>query len=161
MAIHGATARLPQLLGTFAEKLQSLLKSTAKALDCHAATLYTLEDNCKTLKVRSVWGVPEERLLAPSRNLRDALGDAEGLLGQAVIADEPFLVEEWQVPEPFPVAVCVPIASISATLGTLWVFSNDEAREFQERDCQILELAAGRIALELTIRRDKAKNAAA
>jgi len=54
----------------------------------------------------------------------------------------------WNVPEDFPSAVCVPISSPTTILGTLWIFSN-EKRDFNDRETNVLEVVAGRLASDL------------
>ena len=49
------------------------------------------------------------------------------------------------MPEDFPAAVCVPVASPTTLLGTLWVFAS-EKRDFNDRETNVLEVVAGRLA---------------
>jgi len=128
--------------------LRDQLKQTARIVRCQAAVLYTLNKEATHLKLRVIWGLPEEKLLEPPRDLRESLADMEALLGQAVILNDEFLLETWNPPEDFPVAVCVPIASDTTIHGTLWFFSETQ-REFSPEELTILEITAGRIAVEL------------
>ncbi|MCL2303761.1 MAG: GAF domain-containing protein [Planctomycetaceae bacterium] len=128
--------------------LRDQLKQTSRVVNCQASALYILNREATHLKLRVVWGLPEEKLLEPARDLRNSLADMEALLGQAVILNDEFLLETWNPPEDFPVAVCVPIASDSTIHGTLWFFS-DIPRDFATEELTILEIAAGRIATEL------------
>lgn len=132
----------------FTETLFRILKEGAKVLDFHAASLYILDSQKNTLKLRSCWGLPEERLLDPPRSLHDSLADLEAILGQAVILNEDYLLESWSAPESFPTAVCIPVMSPMSIIGTLWFFSNDH-RDCVERDIRLMELITGRIAAEL------------
>lgn len=132
----------------FTETLFDILKEGTKILDCDAASLYLLDSTKNTLKMRSCWGLPEERLLDPPRLLHDSLADLEAMLGQAVVLNEDYLLEAWPTPETFPASVCVPVASPMSIIGTLWFFSN-EKREFDERDLRLMEILTGRIAAEL------------
>ena len=52
------------------------------------------------------------------------------------------------VPEDFPAALCVPVASHSTPLGTLWFFSATD-RVFSNHEISIAELIGGRIGSEL------------
>lgn len=161
LAVHGESVKLPRSIGSFANTLQSILRTLVRSIDCVAGSIYTIEDGSKKLKLRSVWGLPEDSLLSEPRLLSESLGDSEALLGQAVIANQPYLNKEWSVPEDFPSAVCVPIASSWATLGTLWLFSNQNERDFTENELKIIDIVAGRIALELTLRKRTSFAAAA
>jgi len=128
--------------------LRDQLKHTALIVKCQAAALYILNKAATLLKLRVVWGLPEEKLLEPPRDLRDSLADMEALLGQAVILNDNFLLETWNPPEDFPTAVCVPITSDSTIHGTLWFFSEVQ-RDFMPEELAVLEITAGRIAAEI------------
>ena len=54
----------------------------------------------------------------------------------------------WNMPEDFPAAVCVPVSTPTTLLGTLWVFCN-EKRDFNDRETNIVEVVAGRLASDL------------
>ncbi|MDO4585945.1 MAG: GAF domain-containing protein [Planctomycetia bacterium] len=145
------TASQPIHLDTskrFSQRLTSLLKKGAITIDCQAASLYLLDNETTSLKLRSCWGLPDERLTEPARPLRGALADLEALLGNAVILNESYLYELWKAPECFSTSICVPIQSSNAILGTIWFFS-DQKNDFCIQDLQILEIVSGRIALEL------------
>jgi GAF domain-containing protein len=128
--------------------LFNLLKEGAKVVDCHAASFYVLDTKSNTLKLRSCWGLPEERLLCPPRLLQNSMADLEAILGQVVILNEDYLFEVWESPEDFPAAVCVPVSSPMSIIGTLWFFS-DVRRDFSEHDIRLLEIITGRLAAEL------------
>jgi GAF domain-containing protein len=128
--------------------LVDLLKESAKILDCCASALYTLDSRQKTLKLRSCWGLPEERLLDPPRPLHDSLADLEAILGQTVVLNEDYLIDVWKIPEDFPSAVCVPMMSPQAILGTLWFYA-DRRWDFTEHELSLIEIISGRFAAEL------------
>ena len=132
----------------FSETLYDILKGGAKILNCAAASLYILDEASRSLKLRSCWGLPEERLLDPPRKLHEALADIEAMLGHAVILNEDFLLDTWKAPEPFRTAVCIPVASPMSIHGTLWFFT-DSSRHFDKKELDLLEIIAGRIAAEL------------
>ncbi|MDR2345877.1 MAG: GAF domain-containing protein [Planctomycetaceae bacterium] len=132
----------------FVETLFNILKSGAKLLCCQAASFYVLNMDDQTLKLRSCWGLPEERLLESPRLLHESLADIEAMLGQAVILNEDYLFETWQSPESFPTAICVPVMSPATIIGTLWFFA-DIKRDFTNKDRYLIELIAGRISTEL------------
>ena len=132
-----------------AKRLAAVLRSTAEAIGCQAAALYMLDDATSELKLRSAFGLPTSRLMMPARALRGATADLEALLGNAVVLDSAAMMPRWNSPEvEFGAAVCLPIATASTPLGTLWVFSRDE-RPFSDAQTNLLELSAGRLAAEL------------
>ena len=130
------------------EILRDQMKQTARIVNCQASALYILNKDGTYLKLRVVWGLPEEKLLEPPRDLRESSADMEALLGQAVILNDEFLLETWNPPEYFPLAVCIPIVSDLTVHGTLWFFS-DTQQNLTTAELAILEITAGRIAAEL------------
>jgi len=144
------------------ESLLLLLKESAKLADFCAASLYLLDAQHKALKIRSCWGLPEERLLDPPKPLHESLADVEAILGQIVVVNEDYLLETWQVPEDFPMAVCLPVMTQQSIWGTLWLFS-DQRRDCTEHELGLLDYIAGRVAAELekiTLHRELAKGRA-
>jgi serine phosphatase RsbU (regulator of sigma subunit) len=131
-----------------AGRLQSVLRGGAEAVGCQAAALYLLDEATTSLKLRASWGLPRERLADPERPLRGALADLEAMLGHAVVLEDTGLFQQWNPPENFPAAACVPVATPTTILGTLWVFCNSR-RDFNDRETNILEVVAGRLASEL------------
>ncbi|MCL2709531.1 MAG: GAF domain-containing protein [Planctomycetaceae bacterium] len=130
------------------ESLLLLLKESAKLADFSAASLYLLDSQHKSLKLRSCWGLPEERLLDPPKPLHESLADVEAILGQIVVINEDYLLESWRVPEDFPMAVCLPVMTQQSVWGTLWLFS-EQRRDCTEHELSLLEYIAGRVAAEL------------
>lgn len=131
-----------------AERLDAVLCESARAMRCHAAGLYLLNDDTSLLKLRASWGLPKDRLTLAPRPLKGALADLEALLGHAVVLEDDLLADYWNPPEDFASAVCVPIATATTILGTLWFFCNDE-RPYSDTETNIAEMAAGRIAADL------------
>ena len=131
-----------------AELLESVLRAGAEACECQAAALYMLDDATTSLKLRSSVGLPVERLLQPPRPLKGAIADLEALLGHAVALERASAFGPWRVPEEFAAALCVPVSSPTIPLGTLWFFS-DRPRDFTDRQTNLAELVAGRLAAEL------------
>jgi len=131
-----------------AERLQAVLKGGAEAIGCEAAALYLLDSATTELKLRASFGLPATRLMDAPRPLRGAVADLEALTGHAVVLEESVLHEHWKVPEAFPAAICVPVATPSTILGTLWVFSTCE-RKFDDRETNQIEIIAGRLAADL------------
>ncbi|HQU41250.1 MAG TPA: SpoIIE family protein phosphatase [Pirellulales bacterium] len=131
-----------------AQRLQAALRAATEAASCDAAALYLVDETTSYLKLRSVWGLPQERLLLPPRDLPRCPADLEALLGHAVVVQDAAAQAEWRPPEPFAAAVCLPVASATAPLGTLWVFG-DRSQDFSDRELNMVEIVAGRIAVEL------------
>jgi serine phosphatase RsbU (regulator of sigma subunit) len=131
-----------------AERLEAILRAGTEAVDCDAAGLYLLDEATTNLKLRCSYGLPIDRLADPARPLQGSMADLEALLGHAVVLDDNGVMQTWNVPEDFPAAVCVPISTPTMLLGTLWIFSN-EKRGFTDRETNILEIIAGRIASDL------------
>ena len=48
----------------------------------------------------------------------------------------------------YPAAVCVPVSTPTMLLGTLWVFCH-KRRDFNDRETNMLEVVAGRLAADL------------
>ena len=130
------------------ESLVLLLKESAKLANFSAASLYLLDSRQKSLKIRSCWGLPEERLLEPPKPLHDSVADVEAILGQIVVVNEDYLLDTWRVPEDFPMAVCLPVMSQQSIWGTLWLFS-DQRRDCTEHELHLMEYITGRVATEL------------
>ena len=131
-----------------AARLEAVLRAGAEAVGGDAIALYLLDEATTELKLRCSWGLPFDRLAAPARPLQGAMADLEALLGHAVVLDDDAVMRMWNVPEDFPAAVCVPVSTPTTLLGTLWVFCN-EKRDFNDRETNILEVVAGRLASDL------------
>lgn len=129
-------------------RLEATLKAGAEAVGCRAAALYLLDEGTSRLKLRSMWGLPFERFTSPARPLKGAVADLEALLGHVVVLDEPELMHHWRAPEGFATAVCVPVSTPTTLLGTLWFFC-EEKRDFDDRQTNLLEIVAGRVAADL------------
>ena len=146
-ARSGVTAARDGCSTPLDRRLEAALKAGAEGVGCQAAAFYLLDDATTQLTMRAAWG-PPERLATPPRPLHDALADLEAMLGHAVVLETPQVQEHFNAPECFSAAVCVPLSSPTAILGTLWVFSDSE-RDFTERQTNVIELAAGRITADL------------
>jgi serine phosphatase RsbU (regulator of sigma subunit) len=131
-----------------AERLETVLKAGAQAVGCQAAAVYLLDDATRKLKLRACWGLPKSRFVEPPRPLRGAAADLEALVGHAVIVRDTGLLPNWQIPEEFQSAVCVPVSSPTTPFGTLWTFC-DHGRDFSVDESNLIEIVAGRIAADL------------
>ncbi|MBN2023063.1 MAG: SpoIIE family protein phosphatase [Pirellulales bacterium] len=131
-----------------AARLEAVLKGGTEAVGAHAAALYLLDEGTSELKMRSCWGLPRTRLTQPARPLKGALADLEALLGHAVVLENAKMMRYWSVPERFASAVCVPVATSTTILGTLWVFCRKK-RDFNDQQTNMIEVVAGRLAADL------------
>ena len=133
-----------------ATRLHSVLKAGAEAVGCNSAALYLLDDATSELKMRAAFGLPLQCLLSPARPLRGSLADLEALLGHAVVLDSPEMFNAWAAPDDitYGAAVCVPVSSPTIPLGTLWMFSA-QPRDFTDRETNLVEIVAGRLASDL------------
>jgi len=132
-----------------AARLEAALGAGARAIECHAAAAYLLDESTQSLKLRAAWGMPVTKFAEPARPLGDQLADLEALLGHAVVFEgRDDMVGGWRSPEPAAAAVCVPISSPTMPLGTLWFFSKWE-RPFSDEQTNIAEVVAGKIAADL------------
>jgi len=131
-----------------AERLEAVLKAGAQAVGCQASAVYMLDEATRKLKLRACWGLPRSRFVDPPRPLRGAAADLEALVGHTVIVREAERLPNWQIPEEFHSAVCVPISSPTTPFGTLWTFC-DHGRDFSVGETHTIEIVAGRIAADL------------
>ena len=132
-----------------AVRLEAVLRGGAEAVGCQAAAIYLLDEDTSHLKLRSCWGLSRDRLLDPARPLRGAVADLEALLGNAVVLEDTRRMQPWKVPEEgYAAAACVPISTPTTLLGTFWVFSTTP-RDFDDRQTNLLEIVAGRLAADL------------
>ena len=138
----------PEEPAQLATRLEATLRAAAQTTGCHAAAVYLLDEATTCLKLRSRWGLPWERFLHPTRPLEDALADLEAMLGHAVVLDARGSPTPWNPPEDYPAAVCLPLATPTTILGTVWFFS-DQRRHFSDHDVAVLEIVAGRLASDL------------
>ena len=131
-----------------AELLASLLNSVSEGLGCTKAAFYQVCDDHEWLMMRASTGLDGKQIASDRRLLSSAKADLEAMSGYAVVADKPSEVEVWAVPESCQGAACVPVSSMTAIIGTLWVFS-DQPRDFSDEEINLMEIVAGRMATEL------------
>ncbi len=84
-----------------ADRMQSIIASSAKSIGASAAAIYLLDDSTSSLKMRSTWGLPAIKLADPARPLRGSMPDLEALLGNAVLLEDIKAMPEWPSPEDF------------------------------------------------------------
>lgn len=131
-----------------ADRLEAALASAVEVTGATSAGLYVLDDATSLLKLRASHNLPATRLLDPARPLEGALADLEALSGSVVVLEDTKLLPHWPCPEDVPAAVCIPVSTSTTPLGTLWVFA-DEHRNFSDRETNMLEIIAGKLAVDL------------
>ena len=131
-----------------ARRLEAVLRGGAEAVGAQSAALYLLDEATTHLKLRSCWGLPFDRMTVPARPLQGAVADLEALLGHAVVMRDAETMGYWKVPETCGAAVCVPVSTPTTLLGTFWIFC-DETQDFSDRQTNLLEMVAGRLAADL------------
>jgi len=135
--------------GHLASRLEATLRAGAQGIGCQSAALYLLDDSTTQLKLRAAWGLPLEKFTAQARPLANQMADLEALIGHAVaLESRDEMVGPWRTPEPAEAALCVPVSSPTAPLGTLWFFC-DAQRPFSDEQTNIAEVVAGKIASDL------------
>jgi phosphoserine phosphatase RsbU/P len=131
-----------------ATRLSESLQRVAELTGSDAAALYLLDDTTSELKMRSCWGLPTASLAKPPRPLRGALSDLEALMGNAVMLENTRLAPEWNSPEAFAAAMCVPIGSPTMPHGTMWLWS-EHVRDFSSAHIDASKAAADKILADI------------
>ena len=135
--------------GNLEQGLQHVLQTMVETLACTAAGIYVLDDATSVLQLRTMWGLPIDSLIAEPRNLETAKADLEAMLGHTVVLSNKQMFELWQVPEAdFEAAVCVPLATATTVLGTVWIY-HTQSRPFSDPEVNLIEVLTGRLAIEL------------
>ncbi len=129
-------------------RLNESLHRAAELSGSDAAALYLLDDSTSELKMRSCWGMPTSALSKPARDLRGSLADLEALMGNAVLLENTALAPEWNCPENYAAALCVPIGSPTMPHGTLWLWS-DHVRDFGSADIDAAKAAGDKILVDI------------
>ncbi len=148
LATHVAVSWKSEEQSETLERLENVLETSSVAIGASAAAMYLLDETTSTLKMRACWGLPASRLADPPRPLRGSLGDLEALLGNAVMLEDVSLVPEWQSPEKFASAICIPIGTPTMPHGTVWYWS-DEPRQYSTPEVEVANLASMRLMSEL------------
>lgn len=131
-----------------AGRLQETLNRAIEQTGSDAAALYLLDDTTSQLKMRSCWGMSPSKLAQPSRDLRGSLGDLEALMGNAVLLENTAIAADWQCPEPYAAAMCVPVGSPTMPQGTVWLFSS-HVRDFSSTHIDAAKAAADKILVDI------------
>ncbi|MEN1678508.1 MAG: GAF domain-containing protein [Planctomycetota bacterium] len=131
------------------QRLAALLRGLVDSFSLTGAEFWLLDDATAELRIEADHGD-----VTPSgpRPLESARADLVALAGNAVVLEDEEMVTEWKVRRPCRAAVCVPVASDETIHGTLWLY-NATPRAFSDADTQLMEIAAGRLAVEHERRR--------
>jgi serine phosphatase RsbU (regulator of sigma subunit) len=143
----GVTIR-PDESEVLADKLNESLQRAAAQTGSDAAAIYLLDECTSELKMRSCWGLPIQSLAKPARPLRGAMADLEALMGNAVLLENIALAAQWQCPEDFAAAMCLPIGSPTTPHGTLWLWSQ-HVRDFSTSDIETAKLTADKVLADI------------
>ncbi len=131
-----------------ADRLQDSLQRAAEQTGSDAAAIYLLDETTSELKMRSCVGLPASSLAQPARSLRGSLADLEALMGNAVLVENTALAPEWNCPEDFAAALCLPIGSPTMPQGTMWLWSS-HVRDFQSSDVETAKSATDKILVDI------------
>lgn len=131
-----------------ASRMIESLHRAAALTGSDAAAIYLLDDSTSQLKMRSCWGMPTAALGKPPRDLRGSLADLEALMGNAVLLENTALAPEWNCPEPFAAAMCLPIGSPTMPHGTIWLWS-DHVRDFSTSHIDAAKAAADKVLADI------------
>lgn len=130
------------------QRLRGVIQQGLSALNLTAGGLYLLDDDTRELHLRVHVGLSTDSLLRGPRPLKHSLADLEALVGHSLTISGPEQSEKWRPPEDFAASLCVPVATHSNPLGTLWLFAK-HARPFSGSDVAMAEIIGGRLASEL------------
>lgn len=130
------------------ERLAESLKRAVEQTGSDAAALYLLDESTSQLNMRCCDGLPTSALAKDPRELRGSLADLEALMGNAVLIEDTSLAKEWNCPENFAAAMCLPIGTPTMPQGTIWLWSN-HLRDFEAHDIEIAKAAADKILVDI------------
>lgn len=130
------------------ERLHESLERASSLTGSDAAAIYLLDDTTSELKMRCCVGMPMSALSKPARSLRGSLADLEALMGNAVLIENTSLAPEWNCPEEYAAAMCLPIGSPTMPHGTIWLWS-DHVRDFGSADIEAVKTAADKILVDI------------
>ena len=128
-------------------RMSAVLRGAARGYGYQAAELWLLDDSTRRLTRRIAWGVGAQEN-APARMLEEADADVAALAGGAVVLECRDSIREWPVPRRATAAACLPVSSDQTIHGVLWFYS-DQERDLNDMELEILEIVAGRLAIEI------------
>lgn len=131
------------------QRVTAVLRGVVEAFDLAAAELCLLDDPSTELRSAAGFG---DLTPAAARPLESARADVTAMAGSAIVMEGAEMVADWRVPRRCCAAVCLPVATDTTIHGTLWLY-NATPREFSDRELQMMEIVAGRLAVEEERRR--------
>jgi hypothetical protein len=137
----GAAAQL-----VLRQRIAAVLAGAGVGFGCQQLRLDVLDGATTRLVTSGSWGLPA--VGSKSRLLADARADVAAMSGSAVVLDDAESLAAWPVPVDGAAAICLPVASDTTIHGTLWL-SFAESRSFADAELGLMEIVAGRLALEL------------
>ncbi len=134
---------------TFVDRQERVLQGVAGMFGAFAVEAWLLNDDSTQLHRTFAWeGSNHVTLDAKSRELAQADADLAALAGGAVVLEKPEELVDWSLPRQAVAAICLPISSDTTIHGSLWYYF-DRQRTFNDQELEILEIVAGRIAVEI------------
>ncbi|MEM6328902.1 MAG: GAF domain-containing protein [Planctomycetota bacterium] len=127
------------------QRMAAVLRGAVEGFDLTGAELCLLDDTTAELRVAVDFG---DGPAAAPRPLESAEADLAAMAGGAVVLEDEGMVAEWGTPRRCRAAVCVPVASDATIHGTLWLYSAGP-RAFSDGHVQLIEIVAGRLAVEI------------
>ena len=133
--------------------LQSIVTSTAEAMQVKACVLRLLDVNAGQLSLGAVYGLSTEYLAKGPIQLASSALDTETLRGEPIIipdvrTDPRFQYQEAARHEGIISALCVPLEVRGQAIGVMRVYTG-EPTDFQEDDVQFLFVLASLSALAI------------
>ncbi len=133
----------------FVDRQERILQGTGGLFDAFAVEAWFLDEQSTQLIRRFAWEQSEHITLdSAPRTLATSDTDLVALAGGAVVLEKPEEVLEWPIPRRAASTICLPIASDTEIHGTLWIYL-DRQREFTDQELEIVEIVAGRLAVEV------------
>jgi putative methionine-R-sulfoxide reductase with GAF domain len=132
------------------QRLTAVLRGMVRGLACDGADFYVLNDSTNELVLRAHHQEDEREPGAKRRTLMGASADVAALAGNALVLEDDLDVATWAVPVWCGAAICLPVASDETIHGTLWIYCR-EPRSFTSAEVELVELIAGRLAVELEL----------
>lgn len=138
------------------QRLTAVLRGLVRGLACDGADFYLLNDATNELVLRMHHNEDQRESGAERRPLMGASADIAALAGNALVLEDDLDVAMWPVPVWCGAAICLPVSSDETIHGTLWLYCR-ESRHFTSAEVELVEIVAGRLAVELEL--DRWRNA--
>jgi putative methionine-R-sulfoxide reductase with GAF domain len=132
------------------QRLTAVLRGMVRGLACDGADFYVLNDPTNELVLRAHHQEDGREPGDKRRTLMGASADVAALAGNALVLEDDLDVATWAVPVWCGAAICLPVASDETIYGTLWIYCR-EPRSFTNAEVELVEIVAGRLAVELEL----------